>query len=161
MSNQSNQSAEWADEIVKRHKDRVFRTAIAIMGNMTDAEDISQDVFIKLLEKQPDFASTSHETAWLMKVTVNLCKDRLRSFFRRKTEPLPETHPAQNNEQQELIEIVNLLPYKYKIVIHLYYYEGFSTYEIAEMTKQNNSTVRSQLARARKSLKKFLEGEDD
>ena len=154
----SNRPVDWVEEIVKRNQDKIFRTAIAIMGSKADAEDIVQDVFVKLVEKQPEFESLEHETAWLVRVAVNLCKSSLRSHWRRKTTPLLDDYPAQTDEQHELMETVLSLPDKYRIVIHLFYYEGYSTKEIAEMTEQKDSTVREQLTRARRMLKKFLEG---
>ena len=168
MDNQSNRPVDLVDEAgklekfeetVKRNEDKLFRTAIAIMGGKADAEDIVQDVFLKLFEKQPRFESSEHETAWLIRVAVNLCKSRLRSHWRKKTVPLLETYPAQTDEQRELIETVLSLPSKYRTVIHLFYYGGYSTKEIAEITKQKESTVREQLTRARRMLKDFLEGE--
>ena len=159
MKNQSNRPVDWMEEIVNRNEDKLFRTAIAIMGGKADAEDILQDVFVKLFEKQPHFESAEHETAWLIRVAVNLCKSRLRSHWWKKTVPLLETYPAQTDEQQNIIETVISLPSKYRIVIHLFYYEGYSTKEIAEITKQKDSTVREQLTRARRMLKVFLEGE--
>ena len=162
MYNQSNRPVdlvEKAEETVKRNEDKLFRTALAIMGSKSDAEDIVQDVFVKLFEKQPNFESSEHETAWLIRVTVNLCKSRLRSHWHKKTVPLLETYPAQTNEQQEILETVLALPSKYRTVIHLFYFEGYTTKEIAEITKQKESTVREQLTRARRLLKNFLEGE--
>jgi RNA polymerase sigma-70 factor (ECF subfamily) len=147
------------EEIVKRYQDKLFRTAIAIMGCKADAEDIVQDAFIKLFEKNPEFKSAEHETAWLMRVTVNLCKNRLRSHWWKKTVPLLDDYPAETDEQQALMETVLSLPSKYRIVIHLFYYEGFSTKEIAGITELNESAVRQQLTRARRMLKDFLEGE--
>ena len=95
-----------------------------------------------------------------MRVTVNMCKSRLRSHWWKKTVPLLDTHPAQTDEQGDLIRAVVALPMKYRIVIHLFYYEGYSTREIAEIAGQKESTVRQQLTRARRMLKEFLqEGE--
>ncbi len=147
------------EEIVKRNEDRMFRAALAILGSKTDAEDILQDVFVKLFEKKPLLESTEHEKAWLLRVTVNLCKSRLRSPWRKKVVPLLDTFPTQTDEQQNIVQTVLSLPAKYRIVIHLFYYEGYKTKEIAEITKQKESTVREQLTRARRMLKKFLEGE--
>ena len=160
MKNQSNRPVDWVEETVKRNENQIFRTAIAIMGAKADAEDIVQDVFVKLVEKQPEFESLEHETAWLVRVTVNLCKNSLRSHWWKKTTPLLDDYPAQTDEQHELMETVLTLPYKYRIVIHLFYYEGYSAKEIAEITEQKESTVRAQLTRARSMLKKFLEGEE-
>ena len=160
VHNQSNRPVDCMEDFVKRHENKIYRIAIAIMGNKADAEDIMQDVFLKVLEnKTPHFESVEHETAWLTRVTVNHCRNRLRSHWWKKTEPLLDIYPAQDNEQQYLLETVNTLPSKYRIVIVLFYYEGYSTNEIADITGQKEPTVRSQLTRARHILKEFLEGE--
>jgi RNA polymerase sigma-70 factor (ECF subfamily) len=152
------------DELVRKHENRIYRTAIAIMGNKSDAEDVMQDVFLKILEKSPVFESDEHETAWLVRVTVNRCKTILRSNWFKKSQSLHDTCPSltqyTHDTPNSLIDTVNTLPKKYRIVIYLYYYEGYSTKEIAEITKQKEPTVRSQLARARKMLKTYLEEED-
>ena len=160
MYNQSNRPVDCIEEIVKRNENKLFRTALAIMGGKADAEDIVQDVFLKLVEKQPVFESAEHETAWLIRVAVNLCKSRIRSHWWKTTVSLLENYPAQTSEQQEVMETVLSLPTKYRAVIHLYYYENYSTKEIAEITKQKESTVRAQLTRARQMLKNFIEGEE-
>jgi len=129
------------------------------MGNRAEAEDILQEVFIRVLEKKPVFQSPEHEKAWLIRVTVNQCKSRLRSTWWRKTEPLLDTYPAKTNEQEYLIDSVMALPTKYRVVIHLFYYEGYSTKEIAEITQQKEPTVRSLLTRARKKLQSLLKEE--
>jgi len=159
MNEQSDRSVDWIEETVTRNEDRLFRTALAILGGKADAEDIVQDVFVTLVEKQPHFVSPEHEAAWLMRVTVNACKSRLRSYWWKKSEPLLDDYPAQTDEQLDLMETVLSLPPKYRTVIHLYYYEGYSTHEIAALTDQKGSTVREQLTRARRMLRKFLEGE--
>ena len=159
VCDQSNRPVDWIEEIITRNENKLFRVAIAIMHSKADAEDIVQDVFVKLLEKQPCFESSEHEAAWLVRVTVNLCKSRLRLHWQKKTVPLLDSHPAQSHEQQELMQAVSALTPKYRTVIHLFYYEGYSTKEIAEITKQKESTVREQLTRARRSLKVFLEGD--
>jgi len=159
VNDRSNRPVDQMEEIVKRNEDKLFRTAVAVMGGKADAEDAVQDVFIKLLEKQPHFESPEHETAWLIRVTVNLCRSRLRTHWWKKTVPLLDVYPAQTDEQQSIMETVIALPSKYRAVIHLFYYEGYSTKEIAEITGQKESTVREQLTRARRMLKKFMEGE--
>jgi len=160
MSDRSNQTVDWLEEIITRNENRIFRAALAIMGNKADAEDIIQDVFITLLEKQPRFESLEHEVAWLVRVTVNRCKSNLRSYWKKNIVPLTDSYPAQTNEQYDIIHAVSALAPKYRTVIHLFYYEGYSTKEIAEITNQKDSTVREQLTRARRFLKTFLEGED-
>ena len=160
MHNQSKRPMDWIEEFVRRHENRIFRIAIAITGNKTDAEDVMQDIFLKVIEgKNPPFQSAEHETAWLTRVTVNQCRSRLRSHWRKKSEPLLDIYPAQDKEQQDLLETVIALPAKYRIVIYLFYYEGYSTKEIAAITKRKESTVRSNLTRARHMLRDFLEGE--
>ena len=155
------QSVAWLEEAIEKHKDRLFRTALAIVGGKSDAEDIVQDVFIKLFEKQPHFESQEHEIAWLTKVTVNLCKNHLKSYWWRKTEPLLDTYPVENDEEHNVMESISMLSSKYRIVIHLYYYEGYSTQEISEITQRSEGTVRSQLTRARRILKDILEMEGE
>lgn len=154
-----NQSA-LIEEIVTKYENRLFRTALAIVGCKADAEDIVQDVFVKLFQKQPQFESEAHEIAWLIRVTVNLCKSRLRSPWRKNTTELLESYPAENYEQHSIMQTVLSLPHKYRVVIHLFYYEGYSTKEIADITQQKEPTVRQHLTRARRMLKQFLEGEE-
>lgn len=159
MANQLNEPVEWIEESIRQHGDRLFRTAIAIVGNKVDAEDIVQETFIKLFEKRPEFQSVEHEKAWLIRVTVNLCKSHLRSHWWKKTEALLDSYPAEIKEEHELIEAIQKMPIRYRIVIHLFYYEGYSTKEIAEITKQKYGTVRQQLTRGRRMLKDLLKGE--
>ncbi len=159
MFDQSNRPVDWIEETVRRHENKLYRTALALMGGKADAEDVVQEAFLKLFEKQPRFDSLQHETAWLIRVTVNLCKSRLRLHWWKKTVPLLDTYPAQTEPQQSILEAVTSLPSKYRIVIHLFYYEGYKTKEIAEITNQKESTVREQLTRARRRLKDVLEGE--
>lgn len=148
------------DAFVTRNENRLFRAALSVTGNVTDAEDILQEAFLRAYEKAPEFTSEEHEKAWLMKVTVNLCKSRLRSPWHRRRVELTESYPASGPEQHELLEQVMALPPKYRTVIHLYYYEGYSTKDISELTGQKESTVRSRLARARQKLKSVLEEEE-
>lgn len=153
---QSHRPEERMEEFVLKHENKLYRTALAIMKNKADAEDIVQEVFVKVMEKGPVFESQEHETAWLIRVTVNLCKSRLRLGWWKKTIPLFESYPAETNEQHHLMETILSLPAKYRIVIHLFYYEGYTTREIAKITKQKESTVRSLLFRARQKLKIIL-----
>ena len=147
------------EEFIRKHESRLYRTAVAIMGNRADAEDIVQDAFIKVLEKRPDFESPEHEIAWLIRVTVNLCRSRLRSKWWKTTVPLLDSYPARSESEQQLMETILSLPAKYRIVLHLFYYEGYSTREIAELADQKESTVRSLLTRARQKLGALLKEE--
>ncbi|MCI8513259.1 MAG: RNA polymerase sigma factor [Lachnospiraceae bacterium] len=150
--------ADSFEALVGRYETLLYRAALAVVGNVQDAEDAVQETFLKVYEeKNPDFASAAHEKAWLIKVTVNECKNRLRSGWFRKTAPLLETYPAGEPEQRELLEQVMALPASYRAVIHLYYYEGYSTAEIARILSKKEGTVRSLMSRAREKLRKVME----
>lgn len=148
------------EAFVTKHENRLYRAALAVMGNKPDAEDVVQEVFLRAYEKAPRFESEAHEKAWLIRVTVNLCNSRLRSPWRKRTEPLLDSYPAAEPEQRELLEHVLSLPPKYRAVIHLFYYEGYPVKDIAELTGQKESTVRSLLTRARQKLKSVLKEDD-
>jgi len=161
VNNQSNWPVDLMEKIVTRNEDKLFRTALAITGNKAESEDIVQDAFVKLFEKNPNFETDEHETAWLIRVTVNLSKNRLRSGWWKKIIPLLDSYPAENQEEYNLIESVLALPSKYRAVIHLHYYEGYSTKEVAGITEQKESTIRQQLTRARRMLKDSLKLEGE
>lgn len=160
MTGQSWRPQDPMEKFVREHETRIYRTAIAIMGNKADAEDIVQETFVRVIEKQPAFESTEHARAWLVRVTVNLCRSRLRSVWWRKTVPLLDSYPAESERQRYLMQTMLALPAKQRMAIHLFYYEGYSTREIADITGQRESTVRSQLTRARQKLRTILEEED-
>ena len=132
------------------------------LKNYSDTEDIFQTVFLKYVLHSKPFESEEHEKAWIIRVTVNACKDLLKSVFRSQTVPLDtliETPQAQELQHTELLGAVLSLPPKYKDVVYLYYYEGYQTAEIAEMTGWREGTVRSRLTRARAKLGDLLKGE--
>ena len=147
------------EAIVTKHENRLYRTALAITGNMSDAEDIVQEAFLRAYERVPDFETEEHEKAWLIRVTVNLCNSRLRSPWRKRIVPLLDSYPTSEPEQHELLEQIMTLPTKYRTVIHLFYYERYSIKDISELTGQKESTVRSHLTRARQKLKSILKEE--
>jgi RNA polymerase sigma-70 factor (ECF subfamily) len=147
------------ERIVRGNAQKLYKTALAVTGNPSEAEEAVQDCFTRLWERKPSFASAAHETAWLIRVTVNFSKNRLTSAWTRRTVPLTECIPYYDGEERGLLEIVAKLPPKDRAAIHLFYYEGYSTKEIAFMTKQLEATVRSRLSRARAKLKGLLEDE--
>ena len=149
-------SHEDFEEVVTKHENRLYRTALAITGNRSDAEDIVQETFLRAYVKAPEFESEDHEKAWLIRVTINLCKSRLRTSRRKRIVPLLESYPASEPQQHELLEQIMTLAPKYRTVIHLFYYEGYSIKDISKLTGQKESTVRSHLSRARKKLKSIL-----
>ena len=146
----SNRPVDW-EELVTQNENRLYRTALAILGCQQEAEDAVQDAFLRYLEKAP--ADLENPSAWLARVLVNGCKSRLRLAWRR-VGPLPDTLPAPGPEERE--ELFSLPP-EDRAVIHLHYYEGYSTGEIAQMLGQRPGTVRSRLSRAREKLRKLLE----
>jgi len=146
-------SADWLSNSIKCHQNTLYRTAIAMLRNKSDAEDILQDVFLKLYEKQPDFESAEHEKAWLIRVCVNMCKNRLKHSSRQTAELLLEGVADVGEEHSRVLDSVLALPPKYRMAVHLYYYEGYNTSEISDITQQSESAVRKQLERARKQLK--------
>lgn len=155
MSHESNRPVDW-ETLVAQNENRLYRTALAILGDPQEAEDAVQDAFVRFLEYRPD--DLEIPGAWLMRVMVNGCKSRLRLAWRR-VGPLPDTLAAPGPEEQEELEELFSLPPEDRVVIHLYYYEGWSTGEIARMLGQRPGTVRSRLSRARERLRKLLEKE--
>ena len=149
---------EYINEIVKTYSDSLLKTAFTILKSTDDAEDVVQEVFIKLISKSPEFNDKNHEKAWLLRVTINLSRNLLKSSSRQNL-PLIENIPYTNNENSELLSVVLSLPERYRTVIHLHYYEGYSIKEIAAITKQPTATVGTQLSRARKLLKNILKGD--
>ena len=146
---------DW-ERLVLEQEDRLYRAALAILGSVPEAEDAVQDTILTFGEKAP--ADLRDEGAWLMRVLVNRCRSRLRAAGRRETLPLWEELPAPEPAEQELLEELYALPPPDRVVIHLFYYEGYATREIAHMLKCRPGTVRSRLSRAREKLRKHLEG---
>lgn len=153
MSQKSNRPVDW-EALVTQNENRLYRAALAILGDPHEAEDAVQDAFVRYLEKAP--GDLENPSAWLTRVLVNGCKSRLRLAWRR-VGPLQETLPAPGPEEREELEELFSLPPEDRAVIHLHYYEGYSTDEIAQMLGQRPGTVRSRLFRARERLKKLLE----
>ncbi|WP_157764047.1 RNA polymerase sigma factor [Paenibacillus borealis] len=153
---------EYITRMIHKHSDMVLRLALASVRNMADAQDICQDVFIRLYKHQPEFSDPEHERAWLIRVTVNRSRDMLRSPWRRRVASTsPPQLPITREEDRDVVEAVLRLPAKYRMVIHLYYFESYSTSEIAEMLGSKESTVRTQLRRARDQLKTMIGGMGD
>ena len=149
---------------LERYADTVRRLCMIHLKNYADTEDIFQTVFLKYALSSSDFASEEHEKAWIIRVTLNACKDLLKSVFRSRTAPLdalPEQGAALPEESRELLEAVLSLPLKYRQAVYLYYYEGYAAQEIAAMLHKNVNTVYTLLERAKKKLRSALGGEED
>lgn len=141
-----------------QYHDMVYRLALTVTHSTQDAEDVTQTVFLKLLDGR-GCPTPGKERPWLAKVTVNACRDLLRSFWRRNIEPLDETIPFNDPEQGMLFDAVMALPTKYRVVVHLHYYEGYTCAEIADLIRVKPSTVSMRLHRARNLLRSNLQEE--
>ncbi|MCM1165362.1 MAG: sigma-70 family RNA polymerase sigma factor [Lachnospiraceae bacterium] len=144
---------------VKMFHGILYRLALGYVHNCENAEDICQSAFVKLLDYKGSFDAPENCKAWLIRVTVNLSKNLLRSR-RSQTEELDENLPALEKDEFELLEVVRSLPPKYRAVIHLYYYEGYSVKEIADIIGASATSVTTRLSRARERLKDMLLRED-
>lgn len=148
------------EELVTQYKNTLFRAALAILGNVQEAEDTVQDTFLRYLEKRPELRGGQHEKAWLLRVTANSCKSVLRSRKRHPAVELLDVYPAPDRDSRELMEAVLDLPANQRAAVHLFYYEGYSTGEIASILGQRPGTVRSHLSRAREALRRYLEDDE-
>ena len=151
-----------AEQLLDRYGQSVLRLSYAYLHNMSDAEEILQDTLVQFLKTSPVFESPNHEKAWLLRVASNLCKNRLIYDRRRRADPLSETLAQEDRPDPSFVwEAVKALPVHQREVVHLFYHEGFATAEIARIVGRKESTVRSDLRRARLRLKEILkEGYD-
>lgn len=162
-----NPESLYCEEVIRRNSETVYRLAYSLVRTRADADDIYQEVFLRYVQKKPVFDSAEHEKAWLMRVTVNCCKNFWKAPWTRRRSALDsdalerEASGADrcgeaSDADQFVIEIVRRLPEKYRVVIHLFYYEDLSVEEIGQITKSKASTVRTRLTRARRQLKSLL-----
>ncbi len=145
------------NEIADKYIDTVYRLALSRTKSREHAEDISQDVFVKLLQNKKKFESEEHLKAWLLRVTINLTKDLFSSHWYRTTDELDENITYEATESNGVYDAVMALPQKYRTVIHLHYFEGYRVEEIALITNSTAGTVKSQLHRGREMLKTIME----
>ncbi|MBU5452671.1 sigma-70 family RNA polymerase sigma factor [Pseudoflavonifractor sp. MSJ-30] len=154
-----------AEDAFRQFGDRVFSAAFSATGSKEDADDVVQDTFLKYWDTDQDFTDENHIKAWLLRVAINRSRDLLRSFWHRKKVPWEdymEELSFEEPEDKSLFEAVMELPRKYRVTIHLHYYEDLSVSEIAEILHTTEGTVKSQLSRGRKLLKtKLMEAWDD
>ena len=149
------------EALARRYGPAVFRLAYARTGSRADAEDVMQEVFLRLLRAHPEFSSEEHAKAWLLRVTANCANDLFRAPWRRREEPLAEGLSApEEPERGGVVEAVLALPPKYRAAVHLYYYEELSVEEIAEILGRRPGTVKSRLSRARALLRRYLMEEE-
>ncbi len=154
-------SEQEVNQAIDLYADTVKRICVLYLKNSSDTEDIFQEVFLKYALSSILFESKEHEKAWMIRVTINQCKDFMKSIFRRKTislEDVVSLSEEQKEDYKDVLEAVLALPQKYKDVVYLYYYEGYSAVEISEMLGKNVNTVYTLLARSRDKLKEKLGG---
>ena len=160
--NSSSRADKELEELYKRHIDTVYRLCYMYLKNTSDAEDAVSTVFLKLLKNPKNFQDREHEKAWLICTARNTCKDILKHWWntwRVDLEDLPEV-PTWDNQDQAgtVLSALLSLPEKYRTVMYLYYFEGYSVREISNMLERKESTLQTQLAKGRKLLKIDLEG---
>lgn len=145
-------------DIFERQHKRVYRIAMLMLNNVSDAEDAVQNVFLKYIEKGSSFEDIEHEKAWFITVTRNYCKDQLKNFWKRNVDMGDIPEQIQEEEQDnELLEHIMKLPDKYKEVIYLFYYEDYSIKEMSKILDRKESTIQTQLKTARDKLKKVIQ----
>ena len=133
------------------------------LKNYTDTEDVFQTVFLKYVQSAIQFESDEHERAWLIRVTINACKDLLKSFFRSRTlsiDQLIEQAAELPPDNREVLEAVLSLPAKYRDVVYLHYYENYTAPQISRILGKNVNTVYTLLTRSKKMLKEKLGGDE-
>lgn len=146
-----------AERLMKEYGNNILRISYSYLHNLSDAEDILQDTLIQYLKKTPHFENASHEKAWLLRVASNLSKNKIEYNVIRSSDELNDRLVSEEKEDLSYIwDAVKSLPIQYREVIHLYYYEGYSTSDISKIINRKESTVRSDLRRGRERLKKIL-----
>ncbi len=156
---------EYIETAVRNYSKAMLKAAYSVLKSTDDAEDAVQEAFLKYIRRRPDFKSSEHEKAWLIRVTINISKNMLRSAERNNLpvceDILSDRIDEAQNTVNEVLESVLALKEKYRIVIHLYYYEEYSLKEIASILHLPLATVGTRLSRGRKILKTMLKGEFD
>ena len=141
--------------LFETYAEDVFRLALSYLHNRQDAEDVCQSVFMKLVDYKKQLQA-GKEKSWLLTCTANACKDHLKSFWRKNVVELDDSMVFPNDMDKDIWEAVCSLAPKYRVVVHLYYYEGYSQDEIAEILHIPRSTVQTRMSRARSQLKEVL-----
>lgn len=150
-------------QALDRYGDTVRRICFCHLNTKEDSEDIFQEVFLKYMLSDTEFVSPEHEKAWMVRVTVNACNDLNRRLFHRKTVPLDviQELPASDDvRKRAVLSAVLSLPGKYKDVIYLHYFEGYTAGQIGKILGKRENTIYSLLSRGRNQLREALGGED-
>ncbi len=155
-------SEQEANRAIERYSDTVRRLCMVHLKNYADTEDIFQTVFLKYVLSSVSFESEEHEKAWFIRVTINACKDLLKSFFRSRTISLEEVLEQPSKlapDHREVLEAVLSLPQKYRDVVYLHYFEDYTAPQISRILGSNENTVYTLLTRSRKMLREKLGGD--
>lgn len=151
------------NRVIEEYSDTIRRICMIYLKNREDTEDIFQNIFLKYMLSSTVFTSKEHEKAWFIRVTINACKDLIRNFFRSHTVSLEEVLEQEAElppDHREVLEAVLTLPQKYRNVIYLHYYEGYTASEIGHVLGKNVNTVYTLLGRAKEMLREKLGGDD-
>ena len=158
------ETKERLEQIFRDYYQLIYRVAFSQVKNHADAEDITQEVFLKIIRHDMRYQSMEHERAWIVRVTVNLCRDLLKSKWHRTSVSMEDVSEAQRGSCENFTEIqddmmwaVLQLPEKYRNCLYLFYYEDYSIKEIAQSLEMPENTVKTNLKRGRQALKVFLE----
>lgn len=147
------------ERLVSAYLDNIYRVAVNGCKNYADAEDVVQNTFIKLLEREETFEDDDYARKWLIRVAVNECNSFWRSPWKLHTVSIEEMNQEpvfSTPEKSDLYYAIRELPAKYRQIVHLYYYEDYSTKEIAQITKLSETAVQTRLMRARQKIKEKL-----
>lgn len=157
--------SEYLEYLIEEYSDTVYRLAVSRTRKKDTADDVYQEVFLRLARKIPEFDNKEHEKAWIIRVTINCSKNILTNIFLKNTAQIEEDVEDaginildKNDEKSDVYGAVQELPLKYRTVIYLFYYEGYKIEEIGKILGQKENTVKSQLLRAREKLKLKIEG---
>ena len=154
------------EQAVEEYADMVYRLALVNMKDKTDADDIFQEVFLRLLKYKKTIESNEHLKAWLLRVTINCCKSKFSSAWEKRIvsleyETLKEEAYEMQEEHEDVLQAVRELPEIYKNLMHLFYYEQYSIKEIMQIVQKSESAVKTGLSRGRDMLRKALEGDKE
>lgn len=150
--------------VIEQYADMIRRICLLHLKNHADTEDVFQEVFLKYILSSHTFESAEHEKAWFIRVTLNTCKDVLKSLFRHPTVPLDVLSEEASHvmpENLEVLEAVLSLPQKYKTALYLHYFEGYTAKEIGRILNKKENTIYSLLSRGREMLKRELGGDSN
>lgn len=162
--NRDTERKQQIEALILKYEKTVYKLAYSYMRNRQDTDDIYQEVFLRFFRKKPEFESEEHEKAWFIRTTINCCKSYFLSGWVKRTMAMEERTMGREDsyemeERSELFYAVMELPVKYRTVIHLFYYEGYTVKEIAGLLEEKVTTITTRLSRGRERLREVLDAE--